>query len=107
MDYTIIGKITGLDYKGNNDKGFPDFIHIETEVFNQKMPILLELIGDSIPKYLHELYGTDCEEKYMKKKFTYSPYSLCLKIEVLDENNKTVKTVDLYTDETKFLNFID
>lgn len=105
MEYTIKGTIKGLEYKG--DTQYPNFIYIEANVFGIKTPVLLEVIGDSIPKYLHELYNTDCEERYMKKKFTYSAYCLCLKIEVLNENEEVIKTVDLYTDDTKFLNFID
>lgn len=105
MEYTTKGTISGLKYEGNTE--YPNFINVETIVFNQKMPVLLEVIGTSIPKYLHKLYNTDCKEKHMKKRFTYSAYCLCTKIEVLDENEKVMKIVDLYSDDTKFLNFID
>ena len=104
MEYTIKGAINGLEYKAGSK--YPNFIRVETTIFNKQTPMLLEVIGTSIPKYLHELYNTDCEERYMKKKFTYSAYCLCEKIEVLDKNDKVVKIIDFYTDETKFLKFI-
>ncbi|MGN0805006.1 MAG: hypothetical protein ACI4MS_06455, partial [Candidatus Coproplasma sp.] len=70
-------------------------------------PLMLIVMGTSIPNYLHELYNTDCEEKYMQKRFTYDSGCICTKIEILDKNNKVVKSVDLWTDSTKFLKFID
>lgn len=72
----------------------------------EQAPVLLTVIG-SIKEYINEIEGTDYEEKYMRKIFTYTSWCDLEKIEVLDENEKIVKTITSNTSKEEYSNWLD
>ena len=58
----------------------------------EQAPVLLRASG-AIFKYINEIEGTDENEKYYQKIFTYCSILEIRKIQVLDENRNIVKTI--------------
>lgn len=82
--YKIKGNISGFDSNGLiTIYNFYDF---------EQPPILLYASGN-IFKYINEIEGTDEDEKYCQKIFTYCSILQIRKIQVLDKNNNIIKTI--------------
>lgn len=82
--YKIKGNISGFDSDG--------LITIYNLYDIEQPPVLLRASGE-IFKYINEIEGTDEEEKYYQKIFTYCSILEIRKIQVLDENDNIVKTI--------------
>jgi hypothetical protein len=82
--YKLKGNISGFDNKG--------LITIYNPHDYEQPPVLLRASGE-IFKYINEIEGTDEEEKYHQKIFTYCSMLEIRKIQVLDENDNIVKTI--------------
>lgn len=82
--YKIKGNINSFDNKG--------LITIYNPYDYEQPPVLLHASG-AIFKYINEIEGTDEEEKYQQKIFTYCNILEIRKIQVLDKNENIIKTI--------------
>ena len=82
--YKIKGNISSFESNG--------LITIYNYHDREQPPVLLRASG-TIFKYINEIEGTDENEKYYQKIFTYCSILEIRKIQVLDENGNIIKTV--------------
>ena len=86
--YKVKGNVGGTSQNGNYM-----YITVHNIYNNEQAPVMLEVLGN-FKDYINELNGGDSEERYAKKVFYYDWFCTLMKIEVLDENGKVVKTVE-------------
>ena len=104
--YTVIGNIGSTTIKREPFTNKEDITIIINDSWdNEQSPVMLTVIG-SFQKYIKELDGHDYEERYMKKKFTYTPWCDLELIEVIDKDGNTVKTISINTPEEEFSKWI-
>lgn len=105
--YTVIGNIGSTIIKNRPFTNNEDITIIVRDIWNEEQPpVMLTVIG-SFQKYIKELTGHDYEEKYMKKKFTYTSWCDLESIEILDKKGKTIKTIFRDTPEKDFTKWIN
>lgn len=99
--YTVVGNITSAFHGEGN------ITVIINDIQNRKQPpVMLTAIG-AFQKYIEKLNEKDYEEKYMKKKFTFTPWCDLDQIEVMDEDGKIIKIISRTTPEEIFTQWID
>ena len=82
--YKVKGNISSFESNG--------LITIKNLYDNEQPPILLRASG-KIFTYINYIEGTDENEKYYQKIFTYCSILEIRKIQVLDKNGNIVKTI--------------
>jgi len=82
--YKVKGNISSFESNG--------LITIKNLYDNEQPPTLLRASG-KIFTYINYIEGTDENEKYYQKIFTYCSILEIRKIQVLDENGNIIKTI--------------
>lgn len=88
-EYSYVGNIDIISTDGRPGRSMTVVLYDFYDPY--KAPTMLNTYGN-LASYISELYGTDGKERYMRKRFTFSPFCTIKKIEVLD-GDKIVKTV--------------
>lgn len=97
--FVVEGQVYSLGYHN----GFAYVIVESYEHDDSIAPTMLE-VGGTVKEYLNELYDTDYEEKYMRKRFTFTNWCTLVRVEVLNRAGHVVKKVEQDSD---FWSWID